>query len=95
MQNKTKKVEKKVVETNKEDETLIKNWVKGNENAYYVRLKNVYDDRYRVDIFNKHHVSGSISDSLTLTNSYFLRVKDGEVKDLTIRSTEEDNKKFI
>lgn len=82
------------VSAKKQDEYLIRGWL-GDVPAHHIRFKNVYDDRYRVDVFNKHHVSGSLSDSLTISDSYFVRVKDGVVNDLTIKETEEKKTKFI
>lgn len=95
MEKKLKKAIQKETEESKKDEYLIRDWLGNDKSAHHIRFKNVYDDRYRVDVFTKHHASGDISETIAISDSYFVRVKDGEVRDLTVKSSGNVAARFI
>ena len=69
-------------------EDRIKEWVGKVEDLDRIRIKNVYGDRWRVDVFTKEIAENCLYNKLHISQSYFLRVDKGDIVDLTIKKEE-------
>lgn len=63
------------------DQKIIEEWLGDIENLKMVRCKNVYGDRYRVDVFVNR--DEGIFSTTKIEKSYFLKVNEGKVEDMT------------
>lgn len=89
-------VKEKTVTKSKKDsrtnEQVIEDWIGHVKNLHLIRYTNVYDNRYRTDVFTHYKVEGDLYDRLAISQSYFVAVVDGEVVNLTQTVEPEDKK---
>ena len=89
-------VKEKPVTKSKKDartnEQVIEDWIGHVKNLHLIRYTNVYDNRYRTDVFTHYKVEGDLYDRLAISQSYFVAVVDGEVVNLT-QTVEPEKKK--
>ena len=58
-------------------------------NLYKIRIHNVFDDRYRIDVWIIIRKPDSICDTYSISQSYFMRFSDGKLTDITIEPGED------
>jgi len=63
------------------DKEAIEKWLGDIDNLNMIRCKNVYGDRYRVDVFVRG--DEGIFSTTKIEKSYFLKVNEGKVENLT------------
>jgi len=89
-------VKEKPVTKSKKDartnEQVIEDWIGHVKNLHLIRYTNVYDNRYRTDVFTYYKVEGDLYNRLLISQSYFVAVIDGEVVNLT-QTVEPEKKK--
>jgi len=89
-------VKEKTVTKSKKDsrtnEQVIEDWIGHVKNLHCIRYTNVYDNRYRTDVFTHYKVEGDLYDRLAISQSYFVAVVDGEIVNLT-QTVEPEKKK--
>lgn len=65
------------------DKKIIEKWLGDIDNLNFIRCNNVYGNRYRVDVFTFEQSDNELFSKTKITQSYFLSVKNGKIKDLT------------
>ena len=89
-------VKEKPVTKSKKDartnEQVIEDWIDHVKDLHLIRYTNVYDNRYRTDVFTYYKVEGDLYNRLLISQSYFVAVIDGEVVNLTQTVEPEDKK---
>jgi len=84
--------EKPKAKTKKSDEDVIKKWIGDVDKLNHIRYTNVYNNRYRVDVFTWYKLEGDLYDRTKISQSYFVAVIDGEVINLTQTVEPEDDR---
>ena len=64
-------------------ETLVVDFVGTVENLHEIRIHNVYEDKYRVNVWVKWIKEGMFGHSFLIEQSYFMQFSDGKLTDLT------------
>lgn len=54
------------------------------ENLHKIYIHNVFDDRYRVDVWTSIRKPDCICDACSISQSYFMKFSDGKLTDITI-----------
>ena len=72
------------------DEQIIEDWVGHVENLNHIRCTNVYNNRFRVDVFTLYRLEDELYNRTKISQSYFVAVIDGEVINLTVKSEPEE-----
>ena len=58
------------------------------KNLDFIKVSNVYDNRYRVNCYTKREVAGSFVRHNNIARSFFVQLVDGEVVDHTIEAVQ-------
>lgn len=66
-------------------EQIIEDWIGSVKNLYKIKYTNLYDNRYRVDVFTTERREAALYDAYMITQSYFICITNGEVVNLTIK----------
>ena len=74
---------KKTNKDTRTDEEVIEDWVGYVPKLNRIRCTNVYDNRYRVDVFTYYKFDDDLYNRTKISQSYFVCVTDGEVINLT------------
>lgn len=82
--------EKPKKNVNKSADKIIEKWIGHVDKLNHVRCTNVYNNRYRVDVFTWYKLEGELYDRTKISQSYFVAVTDDEVINLT-QTTEPEN----
>ncbi len=61
----------------------VKGWTIELNNVNLTKITSCYADRYRVDVYTRTYVEGSTLSHNKIEASYFVKVDDGVVTDLT------------
>jgi len=73
----------KVESVNEEEVAPIKRWASKKHPKSTIKVVHLWDDYYRVNIFDTLDVKGCTVPHTTLTEGYFVALTDGEVIDKT------------
>jgi hypothetical protein len=76
--------------TDRTDQEIIEDWIGYVKNLNHIRHTNVYNNRYRVDVFTYYKLEDDLYNRTKITQSYFVAVIDGEVMNLTQTVEPED-----
>ena len=72
------------------NEQIIEDWVGHVKNLNHIRCTNVYNNRFRVDIFTYYKLENDLYNRTKISQSYFVALIDGEVMNLTQTVEPED-----
>lgn len=64
-------------------EQIIQDWVGYVPKLNHIRCTNVYNNRFRVDVFTYYKLENDLYNRTKISQSYFVAVVDGEVVNLT------------
>jgi len=77
----------------KTNERIIEDWIGDVKNLHKIRHTNVYDNRYRTDVFTYYKLDDSdLYYRYNISQSYFVAVINGEVVNLTQTAEPEGTK---
>lgn len=88
---KAKPVAAKEVEAKKPD---FEKFIGEVPNKFKTRAKNVYENRFRIDVWVKEEQPDCFVSRIYIAKSWFVKVVDGEIVDLTIKPKPVKQKKF-
>ncbi len=92
-ENSTEQKERQeLVDKHNTADNAINDFIGHVENLYKICIHNVFNDRYRVDVWISISKPDSICDTYSISQSYFMRFSDGKLTDITIKP--EENKKL-
>jgi hypothetical protein len=69
----------------------IKEFIGEVEDLHQIAIENVFDDRYRVNVWTVTRRPDRVCDTYNINQSYFMKFSDGKLTDLTIEPTEDTN----
>ena len=77
----------------KTNERIIEDWIGSVKNLHMIKHTNVYDNRYRTDVFTYYKLDDSeLYYRYQISQSYFVAVVDDEVVNLTQTVEPEESK---
>jgi len=74
---------------------LVAKFVGKVENLHEINIHNVFDDKYRVNVWVKWIKEGMFGYSYEIAQSYFMKFSDGELTDLTKATSEKPLNSFL
>ena len=87
---KEKKSLPKKTDRRRTDQQIIEEWIGYVPKLNHIRHTNVYNNRYRTDVFTYYKLEDDLYNRTKITQSYFVAVIDGEVMNLTQTVEPED-----
>ena len=66
---------------------LVSKFVGKVENLHEIKIHNVFDDKYRINVWVKWQKTGLFGYSFKIEKSYFMKFSDGKLTDLTKASS--------
>lgn len=81
--------EKEKPKVKKTVQQLIEEWVGPVKNLDSIRVTNVYNNRYRVDVFTYYKLDNDLYYRIKISQSYFVCIVEDEVMNLTVTGVDE------
>ena len=73
---------------------LVAKFIGSVDGLHEIKIHNVFSDKYRVNVWRKYQKEGLYGLSYEIDLSYFLKIVDGKITDLTKAPSEEPRQLF-